>query len=98
MSTKQKYDQSFKTEAVKLAISSGKPVVDTARSLNIKEVTLHNWIRNAKIKDKNTDTPIETLDLKDLHLEINRLRKDNKRLQDTCEILKKATAYFANEK
>lgn len=40
--------------------------------------------------------PVEA-DVGKLHEELLKLRKDNLRLKETCEILKKATAYFAND-
>ncbi|MCS5707368.1 transposase [Candidatus Berkiella cookevillensis] len=97
MSKYKKYDKSFKQRAVQLALTSEQPTSKTAKDLGILESTLYNWISKAK-KDKNIpEVKDETPDLKQLHEELLKLRKENERLRDTCDILKKATAYFAND-
>jgi transposase len=101
MSKVKKYDKSFKQQAVQLALSSEQPTFQTAKDLGIIESTLYNWISKAK---KNKPTPKSVskkvddgIDVEKLHNELLKLRKDNQRLKETCEILKKATAYFAND-
>lgn len=49
----QRYDQSFRNEAIRLAIAGDKSVAQTAKDLGIKEPTLYNWISQAK-QDKST--------------------------------------------
>lgn len=87
------YDISFKQEAIRLALSSSKPICETARDLGIKESTLYNWI--SKEKDKVTNSS----DISELNLvdELNKLRKENARLKEEREILKKAAKFFAKE-
>lgn len=96
MSKYKKYDKSFKQQAIQLALTSEQTIAKTAKDLGILESTLYNWVSAAKSKDipKSTD---ENVDVKKLHEELLKLRKDNQRLKDTCDILKKATAYFAND-
>jgi transposase len=96
MSKYKKYDKSFKQQAVQLALSSNQPIGKTAKELGVLETTLYSWVYNAK----NQKTPSEAVkepDIGKLHEELLKLRKDNQRLKETCEILKKATAYFAND-
>ena len=87
------YDISFKQEAIRLALSSSKPICETARDLGIKESTLYNWISKEKRK------PSSSGDSSDLNLvdELNKLRKENARLKEEREILKKAAKFFAKE-
>ena len=90
-----KYDKSFKEEAIRLATTSSQPISKTARDLGIKESSLYNWISQAK-----NDAPIvsdEHGNKANLIEELNRLRKENMRLKEEREILKKATAFFAKE-
>ncbi len=97
MSKYKKYDKSFKQRAVQLALTSDQPTSKTAQDLGILESTLYNWIAKAK-KDKDIpEANNEEPDVKQLHDELLKLRKENQRLRDTCDILKKATAYFAND-
>jgi transposase-like protein len=40
-----KYPAEFRREAVELVRSSGRPIVEVARSLGITDSTLHNWLK-----------------------------------------------------
>jgi transposase len=95
MSRYKKYDKSFKKQAVELALSSDQSIAKTAKDLGILETTLYSWVSNAKTND-NLE-PTQDIDVNKLHDELLKLRKENQRLKDTCDILKKATAYFAND-
>lgn len=97
MSTRsKKYDKSFKQQAVQHALTTDQPINKTAKELGIHEPTLYNWISKAKNKDIS-EAASRDVDVNKLHEELLKLRKDNQRLKETCEILKKATAYFAND-
>ena len=67
--------------------------IKTARDLGIKESTLYNWISKEKQKATNP-SDISELNLVD---ELNKLRKENARLKEEREILKKAAKFFAKE-
>ena len=68
------YDISFRQEAIRLALSSSKPICETARDLGIKESTLYNWISKEKRK-ASKPSDISELNLVD---ELNKLRKGPK--------------------
>ncbi len=94
---KQKYEKTFQTEAVKLALSTDKSIAQTARELGIKESTLYKWIYQTKKQSghiENQDVKLNTSQLID---ELNRLRKEVGRLREEREILKKAAVFFAKE-
>lgn len=96
MKKRKKYDASFRREAIQLALTSDRMIKDTALDLGLEESTLSNWI--SKAKRKQTAGPgLAEMDPKALLEELLKSRKECQRLRDTCEILKKATAYFANE-
>ncbi|WP_153183300.1 transposase [Streptomyces sp. E5N91] len=70
---------------------------DIARSLGIHLETLRNWAREDKARTQDADgggdaglSPAEKEELK-------RLRRENARLKEDNEILRKAAAYFARE-
>lgn len=90
-----KYDKPFKEEAIRLALTSPQPIAKTAYDLGIKESTLYSWVSQAK--DKAPVVPDESGTPANLIEELNRLRKENTRLKEEREILKKATAFFAKE-
>jgi transposase len=91
----QQHTEEFKQEAIRLATTSSQPIAKTARDLGIKEATLYHWISVAKnnsitiLNDQNNQV--------NLIEELNRLRKENARLKEEREILKKAAAFFAKE-
>lgn len=88
-------DQSFKDEAVRLALTSPQPYSKTALDLGIKTTTLYHWIKMSK--NKSPLIADESGNQTNLIEELNRLRKENARLKEEREILKKATAFFAKE-
>ena len=87
------YSSEFKESAVNLAIESDRPVAETARELGINKNTLHTWIskysKSAPGKNSRSDGH--------LYDELKRLKKENTRLKEERDILKKATTYFAKE-
>ena len=91
--TMKKYPAAFKERAVKLAVDSDQPIAQTARDLGVNENTLHTWI------GKYHHTERQEKEVHDEHLyeELKRLRKENARLKEERDILKKAAAYFARE-
>lgn len=91
-SSRRRYTAEFKAEAVRLVATGGKPLAQIARELGINEQTLHNW----KKKATATDGTGVVADRFALEEENRRLRRENARLQEERDILKKATAFFAN--
>jgi len=87
------YTAEFKESAVKLAIESDQPVSRTAKELGINMNTLHTWIG----KYHRAGDPKAKVEDEHLYDELKKLRKDNKRLTEERDILKKAAAYFAKE-
>jgi transposase len=95
-----KYTSEFKREAVKLAQSSDKPTIVTAKKMGINSKTLYNWISQSMKKTTNKASNKVTTTNSKYHyqepeLENKRLKKELKRAEMEREILKKATAYFA---
>ena len=89
-----RYTTEFRQSAVRLAVESDQPISRTAKELGINENTLHTWIGkyHTQVKANTTAAGGEPI-----HDELKRLRKENKRLREEREILKKAAAYFARE-
>ena len=90
-----KYPAEFRREAIALVKSSGRPVAEVARSLEIAEGTLWNWVMadreaNERAADPNALSESERDELK-------RLRKRTAQQEIDLEILRKAAAYFARE-
>jgi transposase len=89
------YTEEFKREAVKLVTHQGYKIAEAARSLGINETLLGTWKR--RIESEAAGESPGSLS-GDERGELARLRAENKRLLMEREILKKAAAFFANEK
>lgn len=90
---KQEYTAEFKESAVK-RVKSGQGIGAVARDLGLVEQTLRNWVKAAKAGKLN---PPDAKKVSPEQMELSRLRAENARLRMECEILKKATAYFAKD-
>ena len=88
---RRRHSDEFKREAVKLVTEQGLSVAQAARDLDVNENLLRTWKR--KFSDESEESLSESE-----QMELARLREENRRLRMEREILKKATAFFANEK
>ena len=91
---RKKYTQEFKEEAVKLVTEQGYQVGEAARNLGVHPNMLSRW-KSEILGDDEGSSDVGSLN--DVHAELQRLRKENKRLKMEREILKKAAAFFAKE-
>ena len=91
---RQGFDEEFRREAVRLAESGTMPIAEVARQLGINTETLRNWRRKAR---DGGDAQGERTTVPSLEEENRRLRRENARLLEEREILKKATAFFAKD-
>jgi transposase len=84
-----------RTWSVKLVTEGGYTTAQAARSLGIHENLLRNWRQRYSPEEK----AMKRKDLTETEAqELARLREENRRLRMERDILKKATAFFANEK
>ena len=90
-------DKAFRAEAVRLALNSGKSIAQTARELGVNGQTLYSWVNQSKHAPESISGTDDKLNSAQLIDELNRLRKENARLTEEREILKKAAAFFAKE-
>ena len=89
---RRRHSAEFKQEAVKLVTDQGYSVAEAARDLGLHENLLRTW------KKKSETEAIDSELSEEERMELARLRAENKRLRMERDILKKATAFFANEK
>ncbi len=89
---RRSFTPEFKAEVVALVRQPGHTVGGVARDLDLTETAVREWVKQADIDDGRRDglTTIE-------REELSRLRRENRRLQQDVEILKRATAFFAKE-
>jgi transposase len=92
--SRRQFDDEFKTQAVRLVLDEGKSVGAVARELDLTESALRNWVERARADRTHGKTGLTTAERD----ELARLRKENRILREEREILKKAAAFFANER
>jgi transposase len=88
------FTKEFKIDAVKLITEQGYKISEAARNLGVCPSVLRRW-REQLVKDGEQAYPGKGFMTAEKE-ELNRLRKEVKRLQMERDILKKATAFFAN--
>lgn len=95
MGRPNKYPDQFRRDALELVRTSGRPIAEVARSLNIAEGTLWNWVKAERdAAERGGDPDALSESERD---ELKRLRKENIELKTDKEILRRAAAYFARE-
>lgn len=88
------FTDEFKAGAVRLVFEEGKSITQVARDLDLTASALRNWVDRAKA-DKGQGRPgVLTSEERQ---ELARLRKEVRTLRMERDILKKATALFAQE-
>ncbi len=89
---RRSFSKEFKAEVVELVRQPGNTAASVARDLDLTETAVREWVRQADIDDGRRDG-LTTSERE----ELSRLRRENRRLQQDVEILKRATAFFAKE-
>jgi len=90
--TRPPYPPEFKAEAVRLAKSSGETIAQIAKDLGISDQTLRNWVATDDV-DAGRKSGLTS----DERARMRELEKENRKLREEREILRKAAAFFAAE-
>jgi transposase len=89
------FSREFKLEAIKLVRERGVAVAQASRDLDVHENVLRKWVKDY-LADPQQAFPGQGK-MKPEQLEIERLRREVRKLKAERDILKKAAAYFAKE-
>jgi transposase len=90
---RRSFTREFKAEIVELCQRGDRSVGQVAKDFDLTETAVRAWVTQAEL-DTGTRTDGLTSDDRD---ELARLRRENRRLSEDVEILKRATAFFAKE-
>ena len=89
------YTREFKLNAVRLATDGDHGVAQTARDLGINENTLYKWRQQFRSDPQDAFPGKGRLKLQDE--ELRQLRRENLRLQQERDFLKRAAVWLARE-
>jgi transposase len=90
--TRPAYPEQFRREAIEL-LRAGRSPRELADSLGVSQQTLRNWRRQDQLDRHERDDGITT----DEREVLARLRRENLRLKQERDLLKRAAAFFAAE-
>ena len=83
----------FKAEIVELCQRGDRTIGQVCGDFDLTETAVRTWVKQAEL-DAGTRSDGLTSDER---AELSRLRRENRRLQEDVDILKRATAFFARE-
>ena len=93
MGRPSKYPVEVRERAVQLARESERGITPVARDLGINPETLREWVRQAEADDGSRQDLLTSRE----RAELAELRRENRDLRRSNEILKAASVFFARE-
>ena len=87
------FTSEFKAEIVELCQRGDRSVGQVARDFDLTETAVREWVRQVERDAGQRQDGLTSSERE----ELTALRRDNRRLQQDVEILKRATAFFAKE-
>jgi transposase len=87
------YPREFRQGAIDLARRGDRPIAEVAHELGIAESCLRRWLKQDQLDRRERDDGLTTAERE----ELRQLRRENARLRQEKEILRKAAAFFARE-
>ena len=91
---RRSFTPEFKAEIVDLCQRGDRSTGQVARDFDLTETAVREWVRQA---ERDTGTRSDSGLASTERQELAQLRRENRRLREDVEILKRATAFFAKE-
>ena len=92
-----RYDNDFKTGAIKLVVEQGRTRKDVASELGICEDSLTNWMKQAGIMPKSVESRNhDAKRIKELESQVRELRKQLSEKDEVVTILKKSVGILSS--
>lgn len=92
-STRRSFTDEYKRDAVALVSEGGYTVGEVAKKLSISETTIRKWLKKFQ---SESETPREKPLSEEERFELERLRRDNAKLEMQLSFAKKVSTWFAN--
>jgi transposase len=89
---RRSFTPEFKAEIVELCRRGDRSISQVSRDFDLTETAVRAWVNQAAV-DAGEREGLTTEERE----ELSRLRRENRRLRDDVEVLKRATAFFAKE-
>ena len=89
---RRSFTPEFKAEIVEACSRGDRSIGQVARDFDLTETAVREWVRQADV-DAGRRDGLSTTERE----ELSQLRRENRRLREDVEILKRATAFFAKE-
>lgn len=89
---RRSFTPEFKAEIVELCRRGDRSVGQVAKDFDLTETAVRLWVSQARV-DAGEEPGLTS----DERAELARLRAENRRLRQDVDVLKRATAFFANE-
>ena len=83
----------FKSEIVELCQRGDRSVGQVARDFDLTETAVRQWVKQAELDAGERSNGLTSSEREELAA----LRRENRRLKEDVDILKRATAFFAKE-
>jgi transposase len=93
---RRSFTPEFKAEIVELCQRGDRSIGQVARDFDLTETAVREWVRQAE-RDAGTGTRGDGGLTSAERQELSALRRENQRLRQDVEILKRATAFFVQE-
>jgi transposase len=91
---RRSFTPEFKAEIVELCQRGDRSLGQVSKDFDLTETAVREWVRQAeRDAGMRRDGGLTTAERQ----ELSELRRDNRRLREDVEILKRATAFFAKE-
>ena len=88
---RRSFTPEFKAEMVELCQRGDRSIGQVARDFDLTETAVREWVRQAERDAGSGDGGLTSAERQ----ELSALRRENRRLREDVEILKRATAFFA---
>ena len=89
---RRKFTEEFKRDAVELVRSTGRPIAEVARELDLYDSTLGNWVRQQQIDEGEREGLTS-----EERARLRALERENAELRMERDLLKRSVAFWVRE-